>query len=293
MRFTFIVALACSLPVACPGGRREEDVLADLRSSGRVKAHRTPAACILVALSLLTFGCRSLEKQIYEQRLAMARAKRIGVEQTLQFVRDHPNPEASSSVHAFVANETINRALSFVDGSTAVYDKKYLIRLEKVRLMSSVGFPVVAVSASASRWSFTARLSVSATALLTIDEHNPKVGTLSIHVTDVVPEVRWYDLHLQIAGFARDLVQSQLQKELDAALPPFDVPLLVGDDLHIKPGVTPIRIKPDADFWEGWIDAQIAYPPVDVGADVKVDRILFLEDGIHCFLTFKKREAAQ
>lgn len=250
-------------------------------------------ACGLVAAALIHLGCSGIERRLYEQKLDMARAKRHGLEQAIQYLRANPNPEATASVHAFVANDMINRSLSFIDNTTAVYKEKYLLRLERVRLSSSGGFPVVSVTASASRWGLTARLSVSATALLIVKESDPHVGTLNVHVTEVIPEIHWYDFHLRFAGFSRDLARSELQAQLNAAFPPFDIPLLVGDDVRNDLRLESLRIQPQAEFWEGYIDGKITYPPLDVGADVKVDRILFLEDGIHCFLTFKKREPAQ
>lgn len=263
-----------------------------------VTMRRTPhsrgerIACGLIIFALVHTSCTNIERRLYEQKLDQARSQRQGLEQAIQYLRANPNPEVTSSVHAFIANETINRTLSFVDNTTAIYKKKYLLRLERVRLASSGGFPVVSVTASASRWGLTARLSVSATALLIIKESDPNAGTLKVHITEVLPEIQWYDLHLRLAGFARDLVQSELQAQLNAAFPPMDVPLLIGDDIRSDLREELLRIQPQAEFWEGYIDGKIAYPPLDVGADVKVDRILFLEDGIHCFLTFKKREPA-
>lgn len=259
------------------------------RGNGRWGLRPLLIATLLLASSLpLAAGCSSTSQRLSAQRLAMARAKRQGLEQTLGYLRANPNPEATSSVHTFVANEAINRSLSLIDNTTAMYQGKYLLRLERIRLASSGGFPLVSVIASASRWGLTAELSVSATALLTIDEQDPTVGTLSVHIADVVPKIQWYDLHLIITGFARDLLQSELQAQLDTALPPFEVPLLIADDIKADARAEFFRLKPDGPFWEGHIDGRITYPPVDVGGGVSIDRVLFLEDGIHCFLTLNE-----
>lgn len=261
-----------------------------VRLQRKVKSRRrTCLVAVVLVLLACGLGCTSVSQRLYEQRLDTARAKRQAVEQTIDYLRANPAPEATSSVHAFVANETINTVLSFADDTTAVYRDEYLLRLSRIRLSSSGGFPLVSVTASASRWGLTAQLSVSATALMTIDEDNPTTGRVSLHVTDVVPEIRWFDFHLIVAGFARDLVQSELQAQLEAALPPFEVPLLIRDEVRMEARRENVVIEPDEDFWEGRIDGRISYPPIAVGADVELARVLFLEDGIHCFLTFKDR----
>ena len=249
-----------------------------------------PSICLLLLVFLAT-GCASTTERLWDQRLAMAKAQSQGMEQTLDYLRANPDPEAASSIHAFVSNQVVNRALSFVDDTTAVYEGRYLLRLERVRLSSAGGFPRVSVSASASRWGLTARLGVSAIAVMTLDTSDLSTGTISVHIEEVTPEIAWYDLHLMISGFARDLVQTELQNQLEEALPPFEVPLVFADDLRADSRQEDVRIQPDGPFWEGYIDGRVTYPPLDVGVGMSIDRVLFLEDGIHCFLSFEEPEA--
>lgn len=203
-----------------------------------------------------------------------------------------PNPEVTSQTSVFISGKTLDKILAAADNVQVPIQqiKGAVFHVDNVRTEFRDNFPIVTIKCWASKPNIKTRvdLVVSAELQPELQPGPPPSLRLNINIIRVVPNVRIGFLKIRLWWFVRDLVHAKLNNFV-AGLPKFDLPLRQDFAFDAPPKSLPERIPtPD-----GYIDGNVDLPGYSVHGAIKIDRLIFLRDGLHVLISTDLSQRAQ
>jgi hypothetical protein len=242
---------------------------------------RWPLA-VAVACQISMCGC-STALMLKQQQLQLLDAEYSNLQVTDKLLSTSPDPETLGQVSAFVSLSTINNVLSAADNTNGPIPSVSgaTFHVDSVRASFPDGFPELVIkNASAQKGDLKLTLTVTAVLQPIIPNSNPALMEFQVNVLKVVPVVQWSIFHLQLWGFAQDLIHAQLQDYANA-LPKFTIPLQSALEFSSPIGSANINSATQA----GSVDGTVQFPGFTYQGNLQVDNVLFLSDGIHVYLS--------
>jgi hypothetical protein len=217
-----------------------------------------------------------LVNQQHDLRIAIAEAAYL----------DHAVQSSSTQVDAqftaVIGSSIFDEALSGAKGLKVTLPSigNATVQIVDTKIEFRDGFPLLNLSAHATRPDLPNTIvnaTVTATLVPVIDQSNANNNLgFRIKLVDVKPEFSWTGVSVKVNGFLQELARVKAS-EIEDALPVLTVPLQT--DLAFQLPGQSIRTRiPNPD---GWIDATVQIPTMNVHWSVGVKRLLFLSDGIH------------
>ena len=252
------------------------------RSQSRMRV----AVRLLFLLTLLVVclsGCAT-RRLLKKQKLQVLTDEFKYMSDVDQLLTGTPNPEVLSQTSVFISKKTIDQVLSAADNIEIpiAQIKGATFHVDSVRSDFRDNFPILNIKCWAEKKSLKLRVDLSVYAEIepVLSSKDPSKLLLKVNVIKVVPDVRIGFLKFQLWWFVRDLIHAKLNNFVDG-LPEFSVPLRSGFAFNAPPKTQPMRITSD----DGYVDGNLDLPGYSVNGALTLDRVLFLRDGMHVFVS--------
>jgi hypothetical protein len=236
---------------------------------------------LVISAIVLLCGCNTT-LLLKKQQLQYLTSEYDNLQVTNKLLTSNPNPEILGHASVFVSIPTLNNVLKAADNLSGKIPSipGTTFHIDSVRTNFVGGFPEVDVKAWAQKGDLKLGLTVSAVIEPTIPNNDPSKMVFNVHILQVVPVAHWTIFTLKIGGFVNQLLHVKLQEYIDL-LPAFSVPLRSNLAFANPAGAQSIRATTN----DGYVDGVIQVPAFSYEGILSVDRALFLEDGVHVFLS--------
>jgi hypothetical protein len=219
------------------------------------------------------------------QRYEVLRAEKTYVDRVLSDLSGGGSVK-SSQLSVFVCEKTINEMLSGLVGLSGSIPNIQNATFHVVSVSSQFrdGFPQVTIDLNAEKpeWKIQVRVAVVAVLVPTTTQNEPGKVNLGVRVIGLQPVVDWNHLEGRLGGFARDVLQVKAA-EFSKMLPPIPVPLSSEFPVELPASEQAITFPVPA----GSVTGIISVPAIQVSKTLYVDRLLFLSDGLHVFMSMQ------
>lgn len=236
--------------------------------------------CIFSLLPIaLLAGCsvnhRALELQVSQRQLELS---------SLQNVKDDlskPFPPGNRDVDIFISASLINQVLTAADNTEIPITKipGAVITFHKIRFAARDDSPLLSVDAHAHKGSFDVALAV--TAMLLVDDTATSGPVFRVRVLDVAPTLSVSFLKVSRWRFLRNLATLKAD-ELAVQKIAFPLPIqeVIATDV---PALAIEQTLETSRKNDSWIRYAITRDPFALSSRLRVDKYLFLRDGIHVY----------
>lgn len=235
-------------------------------------------------LALVLAGCTT-ERQVLELR----RDRLLAVEANAQTVRaaipDGTYDPARYDMYLAIDADVFQRMFGEIDGTKIEVVSKgrpITIAIDKFATRFRPGSPEVTLAARAldQNTGLDIGLKIDTRLVLEGDPANPGEMTAKIYATRLVPEVRWGPLNFTRARIVRSLLSLEASKLTDK-LPAMKLPL--AKDFSFGSSARAINSGRIALAGDAWMSGDVTVPDTRTAGHFVVNKILFLENGIHIF----------
>lgn len=254
----------------------------------KVPVELRPLVC-LALLAMLQTGC-STQRLLKKQHLQILKDEHAYLVDLNALLSAHPNPELQSHVSVFVSKSAIDQVLSAADNFETPIPEISGATFHVVSIRSNFrdNFPLVNLKCWAKKGNLRVDLSVFAEISTISNTKDPSKLVFKVNVIKVVPDVKIGFLKFRLWWFVRNLIHAKLNAVI-ATLPEFSVPLRTDFAFDAAPSSQPMEIRGD----DGKITGTLDLPGYSVVGQYSLDQVLFLEDGVHVFLSTNlvKKEA--
>jgi hypothetical protein len=232
-------------------------------------------AVFLIA-SLLLGGCDT-QDQLQKQKIDAIEQEQRMLSDLLQWVKS--GGADKDQFKAFVSAKTVDDLLAGLNNIVIKLPNLNGAQLtvQNIKTEFTVGFPRLSVDASIEESGVKIAASVLATSEAYIDQSDPDQLSLRVHVVSLVPVVSWSFLNFKMRGIVRDLAQLKLDEFLNGpgGLGKVSVPLTQNFAIEI-----PAKSSPET--FPG-AKVLISTPKISLPVVAKIEKIVYLADGIHVF----------
>jgi len=221
-------------------------------------------------------GCDT-QDQLQKQKVNAIEQESKMLSDLLQWLKS--GNAAKDQLRVFVSAKTVDALLTGLDNTVIQLPNTggAQLTVRHVKTSFAVGFPRLAVDASVEKSGVKIAASVLATLEANVDNAQPDQLFLRVHVDSLVPVVSWSFLNLKIRGAVRDIAQVKLDELLNGpgVLGKVSVPLSQKFSIEIPAKSVP-QTLPGA-------KVLISTPKITLPVAVKIEKIVYLSDGIHLF----------
>lgn len=243
---------------------------------------RRPFVLLLVFLVIPQSGCYLTRDALRQERsrLQMELDALTTLESQLS---DSTFPGGGKHVVLKVGYDMINQVLAGADNLETPIPQGTgaVLRIHEIRMTGHDATPLLSVRASAKKYGVT--LDVAVTAMLLFEQPDPtKPPVFRVRIQDIAPVFTWRTFTLRKMELARKVLVTKAD-QLAVNRIAFPVPMEQALRLDI-PAVaqrTDVPTRPNG----SWIRYSVSKPASTLGRVVKIDRVVFLSDGIHLFAT--------
>ena len=234
---------------------------------------------ILSLIMLMALAACDTEDELNRQRLTAVKRERAMFASFSEALKQGDFNPGSGVVIAFVSGKTVNDALAGLTNVKVELPNTSgaVLTVNKVSADFRTGFPGLNLDATVERSGVRASAYVAATIDAEVDDKNPDVLLLKVHIDGLVPKVTWGPFDLGIRGFVRDLAQTKLDDLVNgpSVLGKVSVPLSRQFVVTV-PGYSVQKDLPGA-------KVTISAPALSLTVKTSIEKIIFLPDGIHIF----------
>jgi hypothetical protein len=192
----------------------------------------------------------------------------------------------SSQLSVFVCEKTINEMLSGLVGLSGPIPNVQNATFHVVSVSSQFrdGFPQVTIDLNAEKpeWKIHSQVTVVAVLVPTSSQNEPGKLNLGVRVIGLQPAVDWNHLEGKLGGFAREVLLVKAA-EFSKMLPPISVPLSSEFPVELPATEQAITFPVPA----GNVTGIISVPAIRISKTLYIDKLLFLSDGLHVFMSIQ------
>jgi hypothetical protein len=225
-----------------------------------------------------------LHKKANSATLSLLDSERAYLYSLNSIVEQQGNPESSSSLSVFISKASLDGVLQGMDGKQLSLDSKppSTVKINQLRTVFKDGFPgivgdVVVMSPSANG-SVNAKL--SAVIEPRIDKATPSTLLLYVRPIDLQATLTTGGGSTLGSGFL-DHVLNDLAKAYSDRLPYVSVPLSQQFSVAFPASRVPVSLPTQ----HGKLNGEVDVPGLTAGTSILVSGLVFLDDGIHVYLT--------
>ncbi len=192
-------------------------------------------------------------------------------------------PGGARHVVLKVGYDMINQVLAGADETEVPLPQGAgaVLRIHEIRMAGHAATPLLAVRASAEKYGVT--VDVAVTAMLLFEQPDPaQPPRFRVRIQAVAPVLTWRNFSLRRMELARKVLVTQAD-QLALNHIAFPVPLEHALRLDI-PAVSQQTDVPTRSNGS-WIRYRVSKPASTLNRAVRIDRVVFLSDGIHLFAT--------
>ncbi|MDJ0840897.1 MAG: hypothetical protein QNK37_30585 [Acidobacteriota bacterium] len=239
--------------------------------------------CVALLATLYFLSGGDTEKQQRQMEL-----KRLAYQEEQLLEMDaflDSDPRIGSDLHLFLSSEVINGVLAAaVDTKIPIpHLNGAFIQLIELVLVTENGVPRFRFKAEAGKGSLSLALDVLAWLEITLP--SPEEGRIQVHIEEIVPKAGWRNYQIGLKGFVNKLMN--LDAVQRAALSPqFTLPLQMEIPIETKPEERELTFSAG----DGTIEGRLTIPSFSVDQVLSVRKTLFLDEGIHLFLTWETKQ---
>lgn len=237
---------------------------------------------LLVVLVITQSGCYITRDALRSEksRLQMELDALAAIERDLS---DPGFPGGGKHVVLNLGYDMINQVLAGADNLEAPIPQGSgaVLRIHEIRMTGQDATPLLSVRASAKKYGVT--IDVAVTAMLLFEQPDPtQPPVFRVRIVDIAPVLSWRSFTIRRMELARKVLVTKAD-ELAVNKIAFPVPMEQALRLDI-PAVaqqTDVPTRPNG----SWIRYSVRKPGSTLQRVVRIDRVVFLSDGIHLFAT--------
>lgn len=239
---------------------------------------RNPA--VLLTILLLTSNCYLTNAALKQERSRL-KLQLSSLENLEQDLSAGTFPGGQRHVAFKLGYDVLNSVLAGADGLNVPIpqDPATFVHFHEIRVAGG-STPLLNVHASASK--YWVKIGVAATAIFVIDVSNPAQPMLRVRIDNIAPVLSWRNFTLFRMELARKILTTKAD-QLAVERLAFPLPLgqAVTLDLPAVDQVSQVTTRNNG----SWIKYRVKRPAASFQRLIKIDRIVFLKDGIHVFAT--------
>ena len=254
------------------------------RLSGTVLVLVGAALAILVCVYVYQHFRHRSQAELQKQNYRVLSAEESYLEDVTKQLGASATIASDSHFTLFLSRKTINDILSGLSGTTGpipgIANSEF--KVDSVASDFLDEFPKVTLTVDTNKTDLglSIRSKIVAVLIPASADRTPARLRLEVRPIGIEPQIDWNHIHGKVSGFARDLIQIKAA-ELAKSIPPIFVPLSSTFSINLPASEQLVRIPVPA----GTVVGLISVPPINAAKSLRIDRLLFLADGLHVFLS--------
>lgn len=238
-----------------------------------------PVLCGLLVLT--QSGCDLTRDALRQQRSRL----QMELDALTSLERDlgAPGFPGARHIELKLGYDVINQVLAGADGIEVPLPQQRdaFLRIDRIRFTGQDATPLLTVSAAARKYGVTVEAAV--TAMLVLDQPDAaQPPVFRVRIVDVAPVLRWRQFTFRRLELARKLLVTKAD-ELAVNNIAFPIPMEHALRLDIPPVAQEARVETRNNG--SFARYRISKPASALSRIVKIDRVVFLSDGIHLYAT--------
>jgi hypothetical protein len=239
-------------------------------------------AGLLCALLALTQPACYLTRDALRQERSRLQME-LDALQNLERDLGSPGFPGARHVELKLGFDVINQVLAGADGVEVPLPQQRdaFLRIHEIRFTGQDATPLLTVRASAKKYGVTVDAAV--TAMLVLDQPDPaQPPVFRVRIHDIAPVVTWRQFTLRRLELARKVLVTKAD-QLAVNNIAFPIPMEHALRLDIPAVAQEARVETRNNG--SYIRYRISKPPSTLNRVVRIDRVVFLSDGIHLYAT--------
>jgi hypothetical protein len=248
-----------------------------------IRLRRTSVLFLVASLAASQSGCY-LTRDALRQERSRLQLELDALRNLKGALADPAFPGGGKHIVVKVGYDMINQVLAGADNIEVPIPqaRDAVLHIHEIRMNGQDATPLLNVRASASKYGV--RLEVAVTAMLVLDQPDPTQPPIfRVRIQDIAPVLTWRSFTLRGMELARKVLVTKADG-LAVNHIAFPVPMEQALRLDI-PAVDQRADLPTPRGNGSWVRYQIRKPASTLNRVFRIDRVVFLSDGVHLYAT--------